>query len=563
MADSPLVDLGNIDPEQLRAEHPTRARWKAAWENYRLLYVGGEEFISAAGEAVTARENAAPAQSQAIISALNPNKPWRRFLYQLDGEPHTKYVNRWQRAVYLNYLAAILDFHRHWLYSQPPRMRPEDAEEAPDWFGDFGQNCNGGGKGLVDFMRDEFLDVMLYRYGGHLLGRETADVGGISKDNDGPRVVLTPYNATEILDWQHDDRGELEWILLEKRRRVRAFPDERVEVRIVTYVDRTQWGAWECTTAKDKGDVFELVGQGVHGLDRVPFVWHEIPEGLWITNKLAQWQTNLFNQLSMLEYGALLSCFLQPARKRPKDASTNDVYGEGNVLNLWVHNQEGVVIEEDFKWIAPSPEPLKFQQDRLTQIKDEGYRIVHQMALAVDPQAASTTARSGTSKQEDRRSTEIILCGFGAYERDVIKRTLDLCSLIYGDNTEWVCSGFDSFNVSSLDEELTAAGLAQSLGIKSKTFNAELQKNLATGRILNHLDEPTKTKIAEEIDEAFEEVDEMPKQPAVKLGPDGKPLPMPLGVTAEEDEAEPDDKDEDAKAEADAEDVNGESVPRR
>lgn len=518
---SGLIDLGAVTPEQLQTEHPTRLRWKAQWSNYRLLYVGGEEMLAAAGEHTAARADATPLALSNISALLTRDKRWRRFLYQLDGEPDSKYQNRWQRAVYLNYLAAILDFHRHWLYSQPPQMRPEDGKDAPEWFGEFAQNCNGGGQGLIDFMRDEFLQTMLYRYGGHLLGRESSDVGAVTDDNDGPRVVLTPYSAAEILDWQHDDRGELEWILLEKCRQVRAFPDERIEVRTITFVNRQQWGAWELIKGDaEKGidDQVKLIDQGAHGLGRVPFVWHEIPEGLWITNKLAQWAINLFNQLSMLEYGALLSCFLQPARKRPKDGSSNEVVGEGNILNLWVHNQEGKLIEEDFKWISPDPAPLDFQQKRLGELKDEGYRIVHQMALAVDPQAASTTARSGVSKQEDRRSTEIILCGFGAYERAVIKRTLDLCSQIYGDNTKWVCAGFDSFNVSSLDEELQVAALAQTLNIKSRTFNAALEKAIATGRILNHLDEKVKLTISKEIDQAYDEMEEQ-KVSSIQLTP--------------------------------------------
>jgi hypothetical protein len=570
------IDFAAIDPETLNQEHPRRRRWKHTWENHRLLYVGGEEFLSAAGQAVPARFDAqslAGGAVAAILSTPGIGKRWRRFLYQLDGEPDPKYFNRWQRAVYLNYFAAIIDYHRHYLYSAEPQVRPaanadtKKTAEAPKWSADFIANCTGGGKGLVDFCKDEFKDVLLNGYAGHLLGRADADVGAISADNDGDRVVLTPYNAPEILDWQMDASGELEWVLLEKRRDVREFPAERVEVTIRTYVDRIQWAAWECVRGGEgERDTARLIDTARHDLGRVPFVWHEVPEGLWMGNKLATWQVNLFNQLSMLEYGALMSCYLQPAHTKPvSGGAQNQIYGESNLLNLWVHDREGgAPITEKFEWISPNPAPLEFQQKRIGELKDEGYRIVHQMSLAVDSQAVTAIARSGQSKMEDRRATEVILCGFGSYERDVIKRTMDLCSLIYGDKTQWSVEGFDNFNVSTLDEELTLAGLVQTLDVKSKTFKAELQKQVATGRVLPHLDEGKKQIIRDEIDAAHEEADEMPIQPGVKLGPDGKPLPMPPGMQPmgdDDEKAEGNTPDDDVKAED--KDENGEPVPRR
>ena len=87
-------------------------------------------------------------------------------------------------------------------------------------------------------------------------------------------------------------------------------------------------------------------------------------------------------------------------------------------------------------WKTPDIGPLKHLADRLIQDRDEGYRIVHQMSLAVDSQAVGSIARSGASKVEDRRATEVILQGFGSYERQAFKDLCNLISIVHGDESE-------------------------------------------------------------------------------------------------------------------------------
>lgn len=409
----------------------------------------------------------------------------------------------------------------------PPKpLAPEI--EPPEWWSKFLEDCNGGGLNLIDFARDAFRHVMICRRGGWLVGKPSPEVDALSEGQaeeaglDNP--VLTFFPAESIIDWQRDSAGKLEWIVLHKEESRRVFPNDRVSVETFTYADRTRWRSWQLVRSSgDDAGKLVVIGDGEHGLEEVPFVELEIPEGLWATNKLASWQIDLFNKLNVLSYGQILACYPQPFIRSSDPQAANRVFGEGVLLQL-----RAAVAEKDsgeeFGWVVPDVAPWQYLGEYLKEQRDEGYRIIHQMSLAVDSQAVGAVARSGASKVEDRKAAEIILGAYGGYVREALIKTANLISKIKGDDTEWTCTGFDNFQVSSLDEELATAALVATFDIKSRTFKERLEQKIATGRVLDHLDEATKETIRQEISQAYDQQEEM--QAAGVLGPDGQPMPQ-------------------------------------
>ncbi len=592
------IDFSAITMEALNQEHPERLTWKSAYPDYMLAYKGGLEFKRSAGmsTATLASSIASLSSGFPVMDSMADRNRRRRFLTQLEGEPDTKYVGRWEKCYYIPYAAAIIDYFRHWLFSQPPSIRPAmdpealkavqkpkrpivpfnrqpppppppvvhpkldangnpvptklpippappapeplpempERPEVPDWFAAFMENANGSGITYLDMAKDIFGDVLILRRAGWLIGQPDANIGAQAgpDDNDGdedPPVTLTAYNASEILDWQEDERGELQWILLTKKQTRRDFPDTRRQVEIRTYVDQDSWGAWEIVAAtQNSKETANLIGTGKHGLGCVPFEWLTVPEGLWAMNKLFAWQIDLFNAMSMLTYSTQMACFLQPFIKSNEgsESATNRILGEGIMLSLRAGDQTRE--SEEFGWAVPDVSPLEFQAKRLTEQRDEGYRIAHQMSLAVDSQAIGAIARSGTSKIEDRKATEIILAAFGGYLRAFLIRTLNKISRILGDDTKWTIDGYDNFEVSSMEEELQTASLAATFDIQSPTFKAELQKQIATGRILGHIDEVVKTQIRNEIDDAVSAKHEQEQTGPPQIDPNsGMPITPP------------------------------------
>lgn len=546
-----MIDYRNITVEQLNQEHPQRSFWLQAYLDYELLYKGGLDFKRAAGRnsLTIAAIQGAPATSLDLMANIGRR---RRFLYQLEGEPDTKYISRWERCYYIPYAAAIIDYFRHWLFSSPPNIRPRidmdavrddngvaptdeqlaeaEAPEAPDWFDPFMRDCTGSGTSFHDLGKQVFGDVLLYRKAGWVIA--TADMNLSSsvvdvKAKDRSPIALTAFDAKDILDWQEDSNGKLEWILLRRHETCREFPAMRREVETRLFLDRDSWGAWEVTRDPEaQGDPMPvLIDYGKHNLGEVPFEWMTLPDGMWIMNKLAAWQVDLFNQMSMLSYSQLVACFPQPYIKSAEgsESATTRIMGEGIILQLRAGGDGNNA--EEFGWAVTDTGPLEFNAKRILEQRDEGYRIVHQMALAVDSQAIGAIARSGASKIEDRKAAEIMLCGYGGYLRDFQLRTLDKISRLMGDDTEWVVEGYDSFEISSLMEELQTAGLLQTFQIKSPTFNAEMEKSIATGRVLNHADEAMKAKIRNEIQGAYDQLAEQQAMGPPQIDPlTGKPI---------------------------------------
>jgi hypothetical protein len=572
-----MIDYRNITVEQLNQEHPQRSFWLQAYLDYELLYKGGLDFKRAAGRnsLTIAAIQGAPATSLDLMASLGRR---RRFLFQLEGEPDVKYISRWERCYYIPYAAAIIDYFRHWLFSSPPNIRPRidmdavrddngvaptdeqlaaaEAPEAPDWFDPFMRDCTGSGTSFHDLGKQVFGDVLLYRKAGWVIA--TADMNLSSsvvdtKAKDRSPITLTAFDAKDILDWQEDTNGKLEWILLRRHETCREFPAMRREVETRLFLDRDSWGAWEVTRDPEaQGDPMPvLIDYGKHNLGEVPFEWMTLPDGMWIMNKLAAWQVDLFNQMSMLSYSQLVACFPQPYIKSAEgsESATTRIMGEGIILQLRAGGDGNNA--EEFGWAVTDTGPLEFNAKRILEQRDEGYRIVHQMALAVDSQAIGAIARSGASKIEDRKAAEIMLCGYGGYLRDFQLRTLDKISRLMGDDTEWVVEGYDSFEISSLMEELQTAGLLQTFQIKSPTFNAEMEKSIATGRVLNHADEAMKAKIRNEIQGAYDQLAEQQAMGPPQIDPlTGKPIA-------------PDDASDDAPDTAPAEEAADEPAPNK
>ena len=486
--------------DQLRKKHPEYERWQNVWPNYRLAYTGGEEFIAQAGTVAPYRyDGATITTTTALAQQFGVNAtPLRRFLRQFEGEPNAVYNAIWQRAEYINYLSPALTYFLTWLFATPPIIRPREGDETPEWWSAFERNADGSGRGLLDFAKDSLLEALLCRRSGWMLGRADSVTEKLDTDDS---VILTPYRAEEIYDWQKTDCGELEWVVLRKETLRREFPRDRVRIETVTYLDQEQWTSWEITQDEKGGEELNKIGEGLHGLGRVPFVMTEIPPALWITDKLYSWQIGLFNQWTRLKNAMTLGCVLQPFIKSNEPTAASRIIGEGTLLQL--RTGSGDEPGEEFGWTSPSVTPLEFIWSHYKEAVAEGYRIIHQMAMAVDAKSVASIARSGASKHEDRKSTEVILKGFGQIEADTLRRTVNLLSKVYGDGTVWTLDGFDNFNVSDPMEELTFLVTGLSSGIESATYKRRVQQKIAR-TVLDHEDESTMEAVDREIEEAVE-----------------------------------------------------------
>jgi len=523
-------DLDGITLEALSQEHDEYSKWSRLWADIRLLYRGGWEMLLASGTGTQTRAALAAGDGggMPIIDQMSgPQNRRRRFLWQFEAEPDVKYFSVWERAQYTNYMAAVINYFRHWLFSKPAAIRPEVGEplteggeteqpDVPPWYNTFAANCTGGGKNFDDFCKDAFLEVLLMRRAGWLVGRppmpaqlEQSIEGQFISQREAEELgltdsLLTLYTAEEIVDWQEDGCGDLLWVVLRKRVRVREFPKRRGDVEIYTYVDRARWATWR--TSQDGGNkTLEPMGRGAHGLNEVPFRLFELPHDLWIPNQIHALAIQIFNRQNRLHTAEMLSCYPQPFLKSQDPDAKDRVMGEGIMLALRAGNSKTGQDPEEFGYAATPTAPYEFIKGSIEATVQELYRQVHQLSLAVDTKSVGSVARSGVSKQEDRKSIEVILAAFGGYVREAIVRTLNLVSKVQGDATEWSVEGFDDFDVSDLMDELSTATLVSALDIHSTTFKQEFEKRIATGRLMAQASPALRNAIEREITEFYEQ----------------------------------------------------------
>lgn len=508
--------------KQLRKKHPDYEQWSRVWPDYKLAYRGGFEFLWNAGQETNWRYGNGTSDVVESLLARGPSfaTPRRRFLRQLEGEPNAVYQSVWDRAEYINYLGGILNYFDSWLFATNPIIQASEGTDKPDWWEKIERDATGGRVGFFDFIKRQFLEAMICRRSGWMLGRQD-DVA--AKDADDDAVNLTPFNADEIWDWEISECGELVWVVLGKCRDERVFPDERLRVETITYLDAAEWTTWEVTkNASGTDEVIEKIGEGVHGLPKVPFVMLELPRGLWATDQLFAWAVGLFNQWTRLRSAMLLGCIMQPYIAASDDGAQSRIFGEGVLLKLRPANSVGDGAE-DFGWKTPDTKPLEFIWSHFKEAVAEGYRIMHQMSMAVDAKSVASIARSGASKVEDRKSTEVILRGLGGIVRDAEMRTLSLLSDVYGDGTTWTVDGYDDFSLAEPLDLLQLLALGETFSIDSTTYKKRVKRKVAR-IMLDGEDESTMGAIEEEIDEAEDAAEESKDAPPQMDPATGMPI---------------------------------------
>src|SRR5580698_8500066 len=298
---------------------------------------------------------------------------------------------------------------------------------------------------VVDFPRTD----------GPALTRADEDESGRS------RAYLVPYNADELINWSHDQQGELEWVVIRtswlKQDSVKSFGWKR-ETRWI-YYDRETFEIYEQREADQKKTI-ELVDQGRHGfagIHRVPVFELRVSEGLWLTNKIASLQLEHFNKSNALGWALTMGLFAMPVIYSEREFT--QITGESYYLQLGP--------EDKFGWTEPTGNVFTIAAENLTRLKDEIYRVGYLMQQAGD---GSGSPQSGLSQQWDFSVTQEILRAYGDIVKDSIRNILSAIVAARQDDLAIDAVGLDEFDITDFSTEASDAKSLLSLGIKSPTL---------------------------------------------------------------------------------------------
>ena len=183
-------------------EHPDYVARKAMWKKYRDLYVGGEQFRSNAQE----------------------------YLIRRQREPGDVYSERLSRVFYQNYIGSIVDWYSATLFRQEPVLTFEGPNEAAKrFFCNLVEDVDQKGTQLADFFRRQFIDALITGASYTLVDFPRVPVKfGTRGEEDAlgaSLAYLVDYAADDLINWNLDNRGSFEWVVL----RTRSLKKDRVE----------------------------------------------------------------------------------------------------------------------------------------------------------------------------------------------------------------------------------------------------------------------------------------------------------------------------------------------
>src|SRR5436190_1465776 len=250
--------------QNINREHPEYIAQKAMWKQYRDLYSGGERL----------RQNAS------------------EYLVRRQKEPGEVYQERLSRVFYENYSGSIIDWYAATLMRREPMMLFEGGDNVTKaYYNLLADDCDLKGTNLTEFFRRRFVDALIYgcsytvvdfpRASGPALTRAEEDASGHS------RAYLVDYTADEVINWNYDQTGGLEWVV------IRTSVLQQSKITDAKWEKETRWIYYDRETFRiyrrtAESSPIEPIDEGLHSLAplrRVPLFAMKVSEGLWLMNK--------------------------------------------------------------------------------------------------------------------------------------------------------------------------------------------------------------------------------------------------------------------------------------
>lgn len=277
----------------------------------------------------------------------------RRFLVQNPQEPPDVYSERARIAHYRCYLGSIIDYFASYLVTAPivVRAKETDADGAavgeaisPDpFYGAFKEDCDAKDNDLLLFMKRRVVDALIKKRSWWLVELPQTEVaeGEVQSLADWKAKKLgeghlCALDAEQVLDWDVDDEGKLNWA------RIYSCSERRFSPTSGAVTVTEKWEVFEATTvtvyalsypktqppAADV-EVPRIGSPAPHGFQEVPLLSIDLDDGLWIANRLASPQIEHYALSNGLGWAIRRTCYALGVLKRAEPNKDVDVMGLG------------------------------------------------------------------------------------------------------------------------------------------------------------------------------------------------------------------------------------------
>lgn len=462
------------------------------------------------------------------------------------NETDAVYKERLKRAVYVPYAGEIVNHIIAALTAEPLAVTLDDGEkpkpgaagataapnELPEFYEDFIEDCSPQGgqeTNINQLVRATILEALQVRQAWVLYDLEPArDAAGepvlysskLEQDKAGMRNVYAQLVPAEcIIDWEEDASGELEWALFHtvecKRGDVRG--SRNVVTERWTYFTRMDFEKYEISYPRadppdpqDDRVIVRQVDAGPHTHGKVPLCRLQVPEGLWVMEKLENLAREHFNKrsaLSWAEFQSLLPELYEFLAAEQGGAGANVGENQEDPARA-VNQQRGQGYtqvrggDDTAKFIGPDSAPFDHALTSCKDVRDEMHRVTHQMKLAVDNTAAAMT-RSGESKEADKNAEDVVLTYLGLLCREFLRELMQDVSRARNEMTlidSWRVKGMEKFDETAVDDVVNTAVALEGVDIPSPTFKRLSAMLVVRARLGDTATPDDLAKIAEELE---------------------------------------------------------------
>jgi hypothetical protein len=439
----------------LDAKHPDYAANAPAWDDIDLLYRGGHALKAKA----------------------------EHFLVKRPKELAEVYTARVARFTYQNVLGTALGWYEAAMFKDDPDIHTRRGDGEPEgqqaeFYSRFLADCDRSGTTYVDTFRRVLRSLMLYGSAFVLtdLPKTAAQPATLAEQKSSgaldPYMVL--YDPRQVINWETDAYGNLAWIVIATTSEERAFGGESKVLDRWYYFDRAEYRVYEAAREKgnQKADSATLVDAGPHALAeavRVPVRWVQIPDGLWLANRVYLHALAHLNLQNAYYWGLTMGCLPVPV--------IIGEYSEPPTVSetAYIHLPEA---GSRFEYAEPSGRTYDVSAKEIQAIREEMYRQLYLQAQGRST-AATPAAQSGLSKEIDMAPSRDVLNALGDVLRAAMQNTLGDVAEIRGDrDVTFDVRGF-TFDDDTSTDELAVAQAAADLGIPSDTLEKEVMKRVA------------------------------------------------------------------------------------
>lgn len=520
--------------EQLRSRHPEHVANQKHWELLDAIVAGGNRVGS---------------------------EQKRQLLANPDGRPPKVMEERLKLATYCNKIGPILTRFNSELFGQPASKTGSKEEFWTEKFFAQGAILKGDDDARATF--DSLLSESMFQAlstGKAIAQVDTRKISGnsISKQDQKANGELEPYvilhPRTALWDWEADRQG-FKFAKLHQCRMVRdRWSSPPVPEHDFTIYERQGDGsifasrytvrkqlkdgekpptcALDLDRLKDKDVIItaELDPSPIFNLNGVfefPVLTLTLPETLWMADQLFDCQKAYFSQTAALEWGIYTSNYAMPVisgvEDEDDDPAKDQKFGDGYYLTL----KPG----QSLSWAERGGAAFSTAISYRGEVKRDIYDVLQQIAMSA-ADGVAVTARSGASKKEDRRPTELLLEKYGELVRTFAKQILDVAAIAHDEKVTWEIEGYRDFLDEGLIEDITDFQGVQSVLVPSLTFKKETAKRFAK-RVSQAMEIPSEkiTKMLEELESA-KEADFAPPAPPALGGEAPVPEAEPEPITA-------------------------------